>query len=277
MVYLILAVFCSAMVSILMRLSEGKIRNNVGMLLMNYLMCTLLGMGYVGFDLYPQTQGLPFATRLGMVNGVLYLASFLLLQRNVKTNGVVLSSTFMKLRLLVPMAVSVCFFGEPPGLVQSLGFVIAVAAIILINYAPGQSAGNKWGLILLLLGGGMADAMSKIFEQLGNPALADHFLLYTFLVALILCALLNVFGKKGKVGQWEAFFGLVIGIPNFLSSKFLLRALKDVAAVIAYPVYSVAGILLVTLAGVVFFRERLEKRQWLALGLILTALVLLNL
>ena len=129
----------------------------------------------------------------------------------------------------------------------------------------------------LLLGGGMADAMSKIFEQLGNPALADHFLLYTFLVALILCALLNVFGKKGKVGQWEAFFGLVIGIPNFLSSKFLLRALKDVAAVIAYPVYSVAGILLVTLAGLVFFRERLEKRQWLALGLILTALVLLNL
>ena len=277
MVYLILAVFCSAMVSILMRLSEGKIRNNVGMLLMNYLMCTLLGMGYVGFDLYPQTQGLPFATRLGMVNGVLYLASFLLLQRNVKTNGVVLSSTFMKLGLLVTMAVSVCFFGEQPGLVQSLGFVIAVAAIILINYAPGQSAGNKWGLILLLLGGAMADAMSKIFEQLGNPALADHFLLYTFLVALILCALLNAFGKKGKVGQWEAFFGLVIGIPNFLSSKFLLRALKDVAAVIAYPVYSVAGILLVTLAGVVFFRERLEKRQWLALGLILTALVLLNL
>ena len=277
MVYLILAVFCSAMVSILMRLSEGKIRNNVGMLLMNYLMCTLLGMGYVGFDLYPQTQGLPFATRLGMVNGVLYLASFLLLQRNVKTNGVVLSSTFMKLGLLVTMAVSVCFFGEKPGIVQSLGFVIAVAAIILINYAPGQSAGNKWGLILLLLGGGMADAMSKIFEQLGNPALADHFLLYTFLVALILCALLNVFGKKGKVGQWEAFFGLVIGIPHFLSSKFLLRALKDVAAVISYPVYSVAGILLVTLAGVVFFRERLEKRQWLALGLILTALVLLNL
>ena len=68
----------------------------------------------------------------------------------------------------------------------------------------------------------------------------------------------------------------MIGVPNFLSSKFLLRSLEDVAAVIAYPVYSVSCILLVTLVGVAAFREKLEKRQWIALGLILLALVLLN-
>ena len=45
---------------------------------------------------------------------------------------------------------------------------------------------------------------------------------------------------------------------------------------VAYPVYSVGGILLVTLAGVLLFRERLGKRRWVALGLILAALVLLN-
>lgn len=69
---------------------------------------------------------------------------------------------------------------------------------------------------------------------------------------------------------------MLIGIPNFYSSKFLLWALVDVPAVIAYPVYSVGTILVVTLAGVALFRERLEKRQWLALGMILTALVFLN-
>ena len=41
---------------------------------------------------------------------------------------------------------------------------------------------------------------------------------------------------------------------------FFLRALEDIAAVIAYPVYSVAGILVVTMAGVLLFREKLEKR-----------------
>ena len=87
---------------------------------------------------------------------------------------------------------------------------------------------------------------------------------------------LILFGiSKTPAGIWEVAFGLLIGIPNFFSAKFLLAALKDIAAVIVYPVYSVATILAVTVTGVLVFREKLEKRQWMALGIILLALVLL--
>jgi multidrug transporter EmrE-like cation transporter len=41
-------------------------------------------------------------------------------------------------------------------------------------------------------------------------------------------------------------------------------------------VYSVGAILVVTMVGVLAFRERLRRLQWVALGLILVALVLLN-
>lgn len=278
MLYLLLAILSSAMVSIFMRLSETKVQNNIAMLVMNYLMCSLLSAAYAGFgtliDLGPQ---LHITAGMGVFNGVLYLVSFMLLQVNIKRNGVVLSSTFMKLGLLVTLAVSVCFYHEVPNVLQILGFVIAVTAIILINYRKeGASAGFKSGLILLLLCGGMADAMSKIFEESGVSGMGDQFLFYTFFAALGLCfALMLLQGQRP--GKWEVFFGLLIGIPNFFSSKFLLRSLEDIAAVIVYPVYSVAGILVVTVAGVLLFREKLEKRQWIALGLILLALVLLNL
>ena len=43
-----------------------------------------------------------------------------------------------------------------------------------------------------------------------------------------------------------------------------------------YPAYSVGTILVVTLTGVLAFREKLSKQQWFALGMILVALVLLN-
>ena len=272
MFYLLLAICSSALVSIFMRTSETRITHNLGLLVMNYLMCSLLSAIHSGFSgVFELTT-----TAMGCANGVLYLVSFILLQLNIRKNGVVLSSTFMKLGLLVTMAISVCFYGEIPGLLQTVGFLLAVGAIILINYKKDAGVANaKLWLLLLLLCGGMADAMSKVFEESGVPGMDGQFLFFTFFTALLICTLLMVV-KKQRIGKWEALFGLLIGIPNFYSSKFLLRALVDVAAVIAYPIYSVGSILAVTLAGILLFRERLEKRQWIALGIILAALVFLN-
>jgi len=278
MLSLLLAIASSAMVSIIMRVSDRKVTGNIAMLTVNYLMCLIVSAAYAGFgNVFPATEGLPGALLMGGVNGLLYLGGFVLLQINVRRNGVVLSSTFMKLGLLVSITVSVLFFHEVPDVLQITGFCLAVAAIILINFKreSGSTAGFKAGLILMLLAGGMGDAMAKIFEELGNPALEPQFLTYTFGVALILCTALML-SKKQRPGKWEVIFGLLIGVPNFFSAKFLLGALEDIAAVIVYPVYSVATILVVSLTGVLVFRERLEKRQWLGMGLILIALVLLN-
>ena len=146
-----------------------------------------------------------------------------------------------------------------------------------MNFRPGEGkAGSMAGLLLLLLAGGGCDAMSKVFEVYGNPALSGHFLLYTFLVALGLCILLILRKRQGLPGKAEWVFGLIVGVPNYFAAKFLLASLVSLPAVIVYPVYSVATILTVTLAGILLFRERLKKQQWLALALILIALVLLN-
>ena len=277
MLNLLLAIVSSALVSVTMRLSETKIKNNTAMLAVNYIMCAFLAWAYTGFDSWFLTGAGRLPTVImGWINGILYLAGFVLLQRSIRENGVVLSATFIKLGLLVSMVVSVVFFGERPQIWQWGGFFLAVAAIVLMNYRPGErEAGNKAGLLLLLLAGGGGDAMSKIFEELGNPAHSGHFLLYTFLVALALC--ISLYRIRGeRPGKWEWLFGLLIGIPNFFSAKFLLGALKDIAAVVVYPVYSVATILTVTVTGILVFRDRLEKKQWLALDMILVALVLLN-
>ena len=55
------------------------------------------------------------------------------------------------------------------------------------------------------------------------------------------------------------------------------KALATVPAVIAFPTYSVATILVVALAGLLIFREKLSKKQVIGSFLICVALVLLNL
>ena len=113
MISLLLAVISSAMVSVIMRLSSGKVSGNMGMLAVNYLMCLVVAGAYAGPEGFVSGGSGAFAVVLmGIINGFFYLAGFMLLQSSVAKNGVVLSSLFMKLGLLVPIAVSVTVFGD---------------------------------------------------------------------------------------------------------------------------------------------------------------------
>lgn len=277
MLNLILAICSSALIAVIMRLSSHRAKAGKTMLAANYLICLLLAAVYSGFQrLFPNTDTLPTALGLGILNGALYLGGFVLMQQNVKKNGVVLSSIFTKLGLLVPILLSVFLFGEVPTWLQVAGFLVAIAAIVLINLQKGSKSTTSVGsLLLLLLVTGSADAMSKIFEEVGDPALSDPFLFYTFAVAFLLCVVLVIVSKE-KPDLTSVLFGIVIGIPNFFSAKFLLAALQSVPAVIAYPTFNVATLMLITLAGLLLFRERLKAHQWVALGMIAGALVLLN-
>ena len=277
MVFLCLAILSSCAIALFTRISANKVTAKLSMLSVNYLICSLLGAAYAGFDLIcPDVSGFPTTVALGVVGGILFLVSFMLFHQNTARNGIVLSSVFMKLGLLVPMILSVLVFHELPTWTQITGFCIALIAIVLINAKKENNASRfRWELVGLLLMGGSADAMSKVFEVLGPAALSNQFLFYIFAVALVLCVILVVY-KKERPGMQELLFGAAIGIPNFFSSKFLLRALADLPAVVVYPSFSIATMLITTLAGVFFFRERLLKLQWLALIAIVAALCLLN-
>lgn len=279
MIYLILAICSSTIISIFMRYSERHISAKIPMLSVNYLICmTLAILRSRGAVLtLPQAQtGLTMT--LGVVNGAVFLIALLLIQYTMEKNGVVLSSVFSKMgSLIVPLVVAIGFFREVPTMVQICGAALSALAIFLLN--GGKTESKVTGIVslmLLFLMQGTASAMSKIFEQLIGAAQFNHFLFYTFGSALIFSVAL-CFHKKEPLGKWELLFGLLIGIPNFFSSSLLFLALEALPAVIVYPTMGVGGIMVLSLAGVVLFRERLEKRQWLGILIVLAAVLLLNL
>ena len=278
MIYFLLSLLCSVMVSVFMRASEKHIRNNLTMLACNYAACTALAAFFTGtLDLFPSVDGLGVTLFLGLISGILFLGAFVLLQWNIRRNGVSLPSTFMKLGVVVPTLMAITLFGETPTFVQITGIVLVLVAIILIQAGKGQGKAVNYGaLIALLLAGGMASAMAKVYDFYGVEALENHFLFYNFAVAFLLCVMLCLWKKQG-LGTMDALFGFLIGIPNYLSSLFLLLSLETVPAVVAYPTSSVGTIVLVLLCGRFFFKERLTRRQVGCIGLILVALVLLNL
>lgn len=277
MLFLILAILGGSALAIVMRLSEGRVQSKTSMLAVNYITCMVLCAIYMRFDLSLGTQGSATTFGLGLITGVFYVLALLLMQVNIRKNGVILPSVFSRLGgLLVPLAAAICFFGEVPTVLQVIGALIAGLAIVAINSGNSQSSVTSIAsLFFLLLMDGCAAAMSTVYEKLGNSELGTQFLFYTFATAFLICLVLILKNKEG-FGWPEILFGLGIGIPNFFASRCLLLALETVPAVIAYPTRGVASIVLVTLAGILFFGERLKKRQWAAMGAILIAVVLLN-
>ena len=268
----------SAMISVVMRLSQGKVKANTAMLSVNYLTCMVCAMCFTGVNqLFPAEPGIGRTLWMGGLNGGVYLGSLILIQYNVRRNGVVLQSVFSKLGdMLVPLAISILFFGERPGALQILGAILAIGAILAMNLDKNKQASvSMVALLLLFFWDGFSGAMSKIYEEVGTSALSSQFLLYTFGSAFLLSIVL-VIVRKEKPGKWELLFGALVGIPNYFSSRFLLMALDSVPAVVAYPLRSVSIIVVVTLTGVFVFREKLRKRQWWAIAAVLAAVALLS-
>ncbi len=267
------------MISILMRISEKKIKSTLAMFVTNYLVCTILSVVYIkDVPIFTLQKGSGFAIGLGVVGGIFFLLSFYLLQFNIQKNGVVLSATFMKLGVLVPTLMALTVFHEIPKKFQVVGFVLAIIAIIIINgkkeEGDGKDRKSIW-LLILLLAGGFTDSLANIYDKVGEAALKDQYLLYIFMTATLLCVIILAVQHYLPTG-YELLWGAVIGIPNYYSTRFLLLSLGEFPAILVYPVYNIAVILVVSLVGIMVFKEKLDQRKMLGMGLILAAIVLLN-
>lgn len=278
MLFLLLAILSSTCVSVMMRLAESKPTSKMGTLLFNYSTCSVLGAYYA---FYPNSPlGIPgggWALTLGAIGGVLFLVSLMLMQKNIAVNGVVLSSTFMKMGVLVSTGMAILFFGEVPRGTQVLGYILCLYVILTLDGGKGREGkvSSKTMLLLLLLVGGLCDAMPNIFDKTGNPVWADAFLVLIFFTAFLLTLIL--YKKSGeKLTDWDVYCGLGVGIPNYFSSRFQLAALQTLPAVLVFPVYSVGALALITLAGKIFFKEELNRKKYISLAIIASALVLLN-
>lgn len=197
---------------------------------------------------------------------------------NIRKNGTTISASFSHMGVLVPTVLSIFLFGEYPGRLQWVGVVLALAAILILNIqgrADKEKANSKIWLVFLLISGGCADMMSKIFERYGNHRYESHFLFYTFVIALFLSAVWMVYTKEWPSYR-EVLYGLVMGSFNYLSTMFLLKSVLRLPAFLVYPVYSVGVILFVNVVNFLFLKERLQKKDCVAMACISAALVLMG-
>ena len=243
MTYLVLAILSSALVSITMKLASKYVENEMMMFTANYIICFVLALLTSNQTITLDHSQITIV--LGIISGILYLSSFMLMKFNMKENGVVMTSTFMKLGVLIPTILAIALFNEVITMNKTIGIILGIVAIIIFYYEKDvYTKGNKKWLIALLVGGGVCDSMATIFEHYGQSNLEALYLFVTFFMAG-LCAFAYALYRKEQVNMKDLLAGMIIGIPNFFSSKFLLGALLYLDAVVVYPTYSIVTLVVI--------------------------------
>lgn len=277
MLFLVLATLSSSVLAlVLKRLNSG---NTYGVYFFNYVTCALLS--FLTLEDKALWRGDPRPLWLGAVGGLVYLASLAVYGYSIRKSGAVLASVFTRLGVLVPIGVSVAFLGERPSWLQGAGIALAVAAAVVMNGLPRGRASRPGGklllpLLLTLLFNGCSDSMSKIFAYAGRREEDGLFVFFIFFFAGLFTLVLLLRQRKGLALR-DVLLGALVGVPNFCASRLLLAALTRLPAFVVYPCYSVGAILVISLCSVLLFHERLSRRQWGAVGMILAAVALLNL
>ena len=289
MLFLLLATIASAGNALTMKFAGAHSDNKWALLLFNYLAATVLSLlsavrSHLAFaEVAPKVWG------LGLVTGVLFVTTFALLQLNVRINGATVSSSLTRMGVIIPMVLSIALFGEYPTLTGACGIVVAVIATVLLSIpqkdaaiteasppSPSPTVSVRRLLVPMVIAGGLADTMPKIFETVGDPSHEEAFILMTFATAFVVCLVMLLRAKERPKGV-DIACGAMLGVFNFFSTDLMLRALIELPAYVVYTAFSMGVVLLVYAANVLVMHERLTRRDHVALVFVLLALALINL
>ena len=285
MQFLLLAVISSAAIALVLKFFRSQEGNRYGIIIGNYLTCIVISLIMIG-DLSLIPVAVPSTWICGVIGGLLFVAGLVFMQSSIKANGATLTSAFGKLGVMVPLAMSFLVFGEKPALVQVAGILVALVALVVINSpSKGENTSEVKTysfalLILCFLGNGLADAMAKVFEHVGERSDDRIYISIVFTAACLISAVLAYMEYRNtgkKILTKELLAGIAVGVPNYYSSFFLLGSLERLPSFLVYPIFSTGTILLVMLVSTLLFKERPTKTQYVGIAMILMALVLLNL
>lgn len=287
MLFLILAVACSIGIAALFNVAERRQLDRTALLTANYATAMVLAIGLQGSGPMSGVTG-PLLL-LGIGQGVLFIAGFWVFSLAIRQAGMGLAAGVMRLSVVIPVLASWAIWSETPSAFQLVGLALGGVAFFLVARpvqpavqpveGRGASVGAAVVLGLLFLSGGAVDVLNKVFSiEFSDTVSTATFLLFVFGVAFLL-GLGMVLVQGLRTGQWPRSsalgWGVLVGIVNYASADFFLRAVDALPAPFVFPANGVSIVLGAALVGRVVWGERLSRINVVGLAVAVVALLLL--
>lgn len=305
MIYLLFAILFGSLFSVVLKICQRAQIDTQQVILFNYSSAFLLTLlpillRMAGPDGVPPQDFTLRPASIGacVLQGVLFLTGFSIMDRCTMRCGVALTTASARASLILPVLLSWILLAQPAPSWLAVGLILAAMTLIVLpsgkdssspeSAAVPQSRGKAaLALIAVFIAFGLSDFTLKLAQHTVEPVSAGDSVLMNrqldaltcviFLMAsiagLVVCLVSGSF-RKHKVGWRSLLAGLALGVINIVCTSCSLKALSVLATGTFYPLYNIGIVVVATLIGVLFFKEKLRPLQIAGLAVAVAAIAL---
>jgi len=286
LIYLFLSILASTAIFIVFKLFERFKINTLQAIVINYITACCCGLlsyeATINISEISNSKWFFGAVLLGF----LFISVFNLMALTAQRNGLSVASVAGKMSVIIPVLFGIYVYNESIGLQKIFGFVLALIAVYLTAIKAKSPLSIRQGLwlpFLLFLGSGVIDTSIKYLETTYLPENGIPIFSATiFGCAAIIGILILIIMKLNNTYVFNAkniFGGIILGIINYYSIFFLLRALQfeGLESSTLFTANNVAIVMVSTLVGLFLFKESISKTNWFGISLAILSILLVTL
>ena len=221
---------------------------------------------------------------LAFIVGLLFVLTFNLYAHGAQKIGVAPSTIANKMSMIIPIIIGIILLNEEVTFNKILGISFAFVAIFLSSIGDSKYRLNKNHLIiivLLFIGQGLADGILNWAQEfILNGSNMNLFFAVTFLAAGfsgLLFLFFKLSSQKVKIEPKSIVWGIVLGIPNYLTLLYFVKSLKSelFSSSEIFPIINIGVIIFCTILSIILFRERVSIYNWLGVILGVFSIVII--
>lgn len=306
MVYLLFAIIFGSLFSVTLKVCQRWQVDTQQVILFNYAFAFLITLVPILFRMTGPGGGIPVqdfilskaSVGACVLQGILFLAGFSIMDRCTAHCGVALTTAAARASLILPVLLSWILLSQPAPSWLAVGLILLSMALIVLpaedeeppvagvsDKARGRRAAIA--LVTVFLAFGLSDFTLKLAQHSVDRVSGDNavlmgrqldaltctiFLMAT-LAGLVVCLVTGSF-RKHRITWRSLLGGLALGIINIVCTSCALKALGVLSTGTFYPLYNIGIVILATLIGVLFFKEKLKWLQVAGLAIAIAAIAL---
>lgn len=279
MLDILLGIACFNVILIVFKLLEKFQVDNLQAITVNYITAGLLSFTLITDvpDVNAIVRAPWFIYAIGV--GVMFIVVFNLLALASQKIGMAISTVANKMSLVIPIIAALFLFdGETVSPLKIAGIGLALAGVYFTS-----TKGTKlnfdlkylWLILIIFFGQGLADVLFNCAKEwYVDASLNGLFFIVIFISAGcvgMLMLLPKIILRKTKLSLKNVLWGILLGVPNFLTLWFFFRSLDSGELEVSQvnPIYNIGVVLISSLIGFIFFKEKLSLSNWF--GVLLSA------